>query len=364
MKIHHCRLEHFTVFEQQELSFCEGVNVLIGANGTGKSHLLKALYAAAQTLPAREQAARDNMDILRFYQALEGVFKPENGVDSMIRGGDRKTVAVIELQSDAGTHYAELRRDPVTGEGRGGPESPAPLSWPPAYLDPPRGVFIPPNDTLAIYPGFMASYEKRELAFDQTYYDLCRALSAAPLRHVEPEFAELIDQIERDLSGKVIQRGDRFYVQGVDEARAIEAHLLAEGHRKIATLAFLIKNGALGAGSILFWDEPEANLNPHLVRKLATYLRTLAQRGIQVFVATHDYLLTGEMSLAAEYGQEPVVPIRFFAFSRQGEEAVRVQSGDTLASLDDNLILDEFAEHYQQEQTAMIQRIQEAERPE
>ena len=40
------RLERFTAFEHIELALSPGVNVLIGANGTGKTHLLKVAYAA------------------------------------------------------------------------------------------------------------------------------------------------------------------------------------------------------------------------------------------------------------------------------------------------------------------------------
>jgi len=48
MKINKAHIENFTVFQRQDLEFCPGVNVIIGANGTGKSHLLKILYAMPQ----------------------------------------------------------------------------------------------------------------------------------------------------------------------------------------------------------------------------------------------------------------------------------------------------------------------------
>ena len=39
-------------------------------------------------------------------------------------------------------------------------------------------------------------------------------------------------------------------------------NLVAEGIRKMALLWQLVKNGTLEKGSVLFWDEPEANINP------------------------------------------------------------------------------------------------------
>ena len=39
-------LEKFTAFQKLELGFSPGINILIGENGTGKTHILKALYAS------------------------------------------------------------------------------------------------------------------------------------------------------------------------------------------------------------------------------------------------------------------------------------------------------------------------------
>ena len=49
MAIKSITLENFTVFKNTELDFCNGVNILIGENGTGKTHLLKLLYATHLT---------------------------------------------------------------------------------------------------------------------------------------------------------------------------------------------------------------------------------------------------------------------------------------------------------------------------
>jgi hypothetical protein len=98
-------------------------------------------------------------------------------------------------------------------------------------------------------------------------------------------------------------------------------------------------------------------MNPRLIRHIASLLRKLAQARVQVFIATHDYLLTGELSLAAEYHTKPEMPIRFFALSRKNGEPVRIQMGTTLTDLEDNPILDEFAAHYQREQEAAIKRM-------
>jgi len=84
----------------------------------------------------------------------------------------------------------------------------------------------------------------------------------------------------------------------------------------MATLLYLLRNGELGQHSILFWDEPEANLNPKLVVKVAELLRKFADLGMQIFVTTHDYLGGHELSLLAEYPTQPSVEIKFLALHK------------------------------------------------
>lgn len=368
MKIKNCHIKNFTVFEDQEIEFCDGINVIIGANGTGKSHLMKILYAMMQWLTSEnvQQHSKDELDEMNsnniFFSLLNGMFKPEDGnpsrllrnkhdIAEIVLHTNQYQKKIVILKEEKDRVYNPNIRFYLDYDG-------TELGRHTLYLDyrsniecPPNaiGIIIPPNDSLSIYPGFTASYEKRELAFDQTYYDICKALSAAPLKKKHVMLSNLIPDLESILEGEVIQKGDRFYVQSKNNERMLESNLLAEGHRKIATLLCLILNGSLDQDTILFWDEPEANMNPRLIKHIANVLRKLADAGVQVFLATHDYLLTGELSIAAEYQTQPQVPVRFIGLSRMNDEPVTVQTGDTLAGLQNNPILEEFAAHYDRE---------------
>ena len=46
MTITRIKLDQFTAFEKLDLKLSPGINVFLGANGTGKTHLMKVLYAA------------------------------------------------------------------------------------------------------------------------------------------------------------------------------------------------------------------------------------------------------------------------------------------------------------------------------
>ncbi len=337
MKVKKIQIREFTTFHDAEIEFSPGLNVFIGANATGKSHLMKLLYSILKVAERKEgrpsQISRND----QLKEKLASVFMPDKGeIGRLVRRARGRKKATVRVGMADWTARFEL-----TTLGR--------LQF--LWLGPPpakRCIFIPSREALAMFDGFIAAYEGRELSFDQTYYDLCVALSGKPLRGARRgDIASLLRPLEEILGGRVVLEGGRFHVAAADGL--IEAHLLAEGFRKIAGLAHLIANGSLMQNGLLLWDEPEANLNPKLVTRVAEALRTLTRGGVQVFIATHDFLLSQELSLAAEYESPPRVPMRFFAFSRTDGGPVTVESGATLAELSHNPILEEFAAHYDRE---------------
>lgn len=329
MALTHLKLVQFTAFEDAGFEFCPGINVLIGRNSTGKSHALKAAYSLIQGL---NQAAAGNVSETKrdelVSERFKRVFLPDQ-LDRLIRrpSPEPGRGAELLLSMDAGDVVATLK-------GNIAKVSPNPVQPPPA-------LFITSRDVLAFSEGFVRLYERRELSFDETYADLCRALEVSPLR--QPP--ELLGRLESILGGKVVREGDRFYVRLGGED--FEAHLVGEGLRKIATLVQLLANGSLTKGSVLFWDEPEAGLNPQVIAAMAGFIRELAAWGVQIVVATHDYLLPSRLSVAAAGRIEPQVATRFFSLHRTGvNDPVEVEQGETLEELEHNPILKAHADFY------------------
>lgn len=65
-----------------------------------------------------------------------------------------------------------------------------------------------------------------------------------------------------------------------------------------------VRNGEIQRGSILFFDEPSANLNPKNILKLVELLFALGRAGVQVFVATHSYVVLKQFQLLAREHDE------------------------------------------------------------
>lgn len=331
MTISHLELLDFTVFKSASFDFSPGINVFIGENGTGKSHLLKAMYAALRG------GSADQPQVIP--TKFAAVFRPDPPDLTRLRRRGATGVWALRMQDDQNRQFL-LQWDSV---GSGGTASIT------RQIPPQPSLFVPPREVLAMYNGFVAAYEGRELDFDETYYDICKALGAAPLRGVRAAAAaELLAPLAQILGGKVLLKGNRFFVQQRDSET--EAHLLAEGLRKIAGLAYLIANGTLTRDTVVFLDEPEASLNPRLVAQMVLFVQALARAGVQVFLASHDFLLVHRLSQPAEHdiGQTP--PIRFFSLFRPEPGApVEVEAGASLADIEHNAILDEFAAYYHDE---------------
>ena len=104
-------------------------------------------------------------------------------------------------------------------------------------------------------------------------------------------------------------------------------------------LVRLISTGSLLEMGCLFWDEPEANLNPQLIREIAKAILGICNAGVQVFVATHSLFLLREFEflLECEFSQ---VERRHFAL-RRNDDGVDVSQADEIGDAEPLLLLDE-----------------------
>ena len=340
-------IKKFGLFTDDILEFSPGINVFIGRNGCGKSQLLKLLYTLVKVCgtpfgpdSVLEAESLEN----RLARKLAGVFRPDNDrIGRLVQRGKGKGSAEVSATFSNGTKvgFKLSSQDKISGakgDVNGLQEA----------------AFLPSREVLALFEGFISAYQKRELSFDETFYDICVALSASQIKGRRDGMLDsLASPLEDEIRGRVSLEGGRFYLKGADGS--IEAHLVSEGWRKLAALAQLIINGTLTKNGFLFWDEPEANLNPKMVVQLSETLLRLANQGIQIFVVSHDYLLTTRLSLASEYPdalpRNQSCPIKFFGLSRRGsdEKGVSISCGGKLADLRDNPILAEYAALYDYE---------------
>ncbi len=158
--------------------------------------------------------------------------------------------------------------------------------------------------------------DEREALIEPAVCERVRKRRDGPIGRFRPvivvDRAEMVlDLLSEKLEGTVDTRGERFYLVG--KTGRHEMHMVAEGWRKFALLYLLTANGSLGRGSVLYWDEPETNLNPSIMDELIHVLFALSRFGVQVFLATRDYIIPKELDLQRTEADLP----RFFAMERK-----------------------------------------------
>ena len=251
-----------------KLDFCDGINVLIGENGVGKTTILKMIYAATQWSINHTDSGKT--------KKLEQYFSNSIKDSDRLKNADNKEGYCYYKVSD-GTHSFE---DSLSHKGIFNYDQ-----W--LGLDI-QSVFIPTTEMLSHAKGFLAMNQKYSMPFDGTQIDIIVNASLPETREIPTVMSGILDKISTVIEGTVILEDDSFYVLKKD-GRKVDFSLEAEGLRKLGLLWKLIRNGLLEKGTILLWDEPEANLNPELYPLVAEILLELQKNGVQVFVATHSY---------------------------------------------------------------------------
>ena len=265
------KLERFTAFEDLAVEFSPGVNAFIGANGTGKTHLMKVCYAACNAFRAHDIIGNELLGaFLPSGRQLGRLVKqPASQASTAVYAGDREVSIVFDARRTRTQTHAGLTI---------------------------ASTYIPPKEMLANAPGFLSLYAAREVHFEEVYRDILHRAYLPPLRGPLPAPQQrLLDNLQKAIGGEIVVEGEEFFLSG-DQGK-IEFTLLAEGFRKLGLLWLLIRNGSLSSGSVLFWDEPETNLNPKMFRIVIEALLELQRSGVQVLFATHDYVILKELDL-------------------------------------------------------------------
>lgn len=329
-KIIHVKLENLTAFGQLGLDFSPGTNVLIGTNGTGKTHLLKVLYAACAITTGEDTEKGFGLKLRNVFNPYEGRI----GRLSRRQSSSVKTRIAItrqgasKLTAEFSNHTNKIEDIRVTGEN----------AW---QKEPLESAFIPVKEMLANAPGFLATASKREIYFEEVYVDIIkRAYLPKLMGPTHRDRARLLNALQKAIDGKVIAKGEHFFLK--NKQGDLEFTLLAEGMRKLALVWLLIQNGTLLAGSILFWDEPEANLNPSLIGEVVEVILELQRLGVQVFLTTHNYVLLKEFDLRKKKGDY----VRYISLFRDDSNCIVGHSSDTYRGVDPNAIAETFADLY------------------
>ena len=314
------------------------INLVIGANDSGKTFLLKALYSAVRTLEEyrRGNERRSAAEILA--EKLYWTFQPDKIGDLVTKGADGPILFSITLDKKLFRY----------GFGR---DTTKQISSIKNHV-PPRinnSVFLPAKEVLSLHRVILKSREQDKVfGFDDTYLDLARALRQLPKGgENHTVFSKARQSLETIVGGKVeydetagrwqFKKGNQRFPIGVT----------AEGVKKIAILDTLLGNRYLDAKSIVFIDEPESALHPAAISQLMDVVATLAEQGMQFFLSSHSYFVVKKLFLIA---QQKNMSIPIISASDVGWRCA-----DLKHQMPDNPIINESIALYKQEVGMVLQ---------
>lgn len=332
-------VDGFTVFPTAtSLTLEPGINILVGGNGSGKSHLMKLAYALCKwgSSGSRKELPVAWAEEKRLRQLLLRVFALRDLADLTARDAAPCTATV----------RASLMGDKVPlGSAEiaftfhsGGEEDGLTLQSIPDRVLSDNAVFLAPREVLSIFPIYTQAGRRYPELLDSAGWDLCTALENEDCPALPSALAHVLRQIESMLHGKLIRRNGRFFLQRQGE-QPLELTLAAEGFKRLGTLGLLIANGSVRSGTTLFWDEPEMNLHATHLPLLVGIMLGLCRAGVQVILSTHSLFLLREITIQLTDTRNRNVARRFFGL-QAGRRGSEVMPAATLAELDRLDILD------------------------
>lgn len=353
-------LKNFTNFSDLTLNLSPNINLIIGENSTGKTQLLKSLYFANKALALKDASSEE----------LIRLFRPKSKSLKGLVGENGKVKAELICQFANGqmihTEFSANSKNLAIEKFVSSPDVGIPN-------------FIPVKEVLSLLQGMLNGKNIAEIInrlFDQSYLDMANKLAVkAPINPSErldndPRFFEIYSRLIERLGGRfdVIKLFNSVYVTFKNgsyervkdkksknhgkltfrDKRSDSADMTAEGLRKLGTLQLLLENKELNPGSsgVFLWDEPEANLNPALMKLVVQTLLELSRNGQQIVLATHDYVLLKWFDLLMDKGKGDHIRFHVLSLTQQG---VNRKSADSYQLIPEHSIANTFSELYDEE---------------
>ena len=341
-KIKELAIANFGVLPTMELNNFANINLVIGANGTGKTFLLKSMYASLRATEEykRGDDIRPFQDVLS--EKLRWTFQAEKLGDLVSRSSTEPlSLRMVyseekeKIEKKIGFQFASTTTSKIVN------------SLAPSGGRTSNSIFIPAKEVLSLYGIILKSREiDRSFGFDDTYYDLAKALRIAPrVGKNYTVFSQSRKKLVDVIDGKVDfdDKVDKWYYRN-NRGQKFSIGVTAEGIKKISILDRLLGNGYLDSESIVFIDEADSALHPDAACHFLDMIEILAtgNPSLQFFISSHSYFVIKKLALIAMNRPGLVKCISM----NKGEKPVVTDLHD---GMPDNSIIDTSIKLYEQE---------------
>jgi len=343
--IERIHIENFLGFQSLEYKDVSAVTVIIGKNDSGKTGLLKLLYAISKSLVEIERSDKTPNLKTKIGDKLVTTFFPrKGGIGSLVTKGSENPLNVnITFKGDETLDINfSFTKDAIKEPGTCSTTIRK-------FTNNFKAIFIPAKEVLTAFRAIPLSRENYDYEeFDDTYFDLIKSLRIPTSKgKITAVFSKVSNDLEDMFEGEIVQtptdqtnpfmfKKDKFQ---------FTMSLTAEGIKKIGILTTLIRNRELGANTIIFLDEPETALHPEAQRKFAEMLFELTKiNGVKVILATHSYFIINQFSMIA---RREKASINCISIEKEREKTiVQTKIHDLKEGLPENSIISEVQEMF------------------
>lgn len=310
------------------------VNVIIGHNASGKTLLMKMLWALVRSRESwkRGDDPRTYREVLsdKLYWTFE---VPRLG--QIVRQGQERLEASIT--EDVGGEVV------TSSFGLGArAERKAALVTEPEQASSSNAIFVPAKEVLSVANQVKQARQNQQFGFGEPTTDLVSLLEV-PKSAGKPPFGPTRKDLEALVGARIDLLDGNWILQRGNWKLPIS--VAAEGHKRIAIFDRLILNRMLSKESLLFIDEPEAFLHPEALLVFLRLLLRISEEGVQLFLATHSLVVLNALRLYAETTKRSVSTLSLL---RDGDE-VDCRIDDLRDGMPENAIVDASIRLYEME---------------
>ena len=282
-------IENLGPISKMETGNLGGINLIIGPNQSGKTFLLKALYAGLKTVELYKRGKENRIDKEILSDKLYWTFQASE-LGSIVRKGQNYMSFMMVSDKKETLAYSF-----------------GPFTTKQASIDKntfiPRSsntVFIPAKEILSIRDIIIEAKEDNQFGFEEPYSDLAKALSRTQKGKNYDSFVRARDIVSNMVGGRLEYDEEKKEWKFRDNDRKVyEVATTSEGVKKLSILDILLGNRYLDNHSVIIIDEIEANLHPSMISQFLDAIYMLAESGVQFFIASHSYFVIKRLYILA-----------------------------------------------------------------
>lgn len=295
-------IENFGTIDKLDCNCLGGINLIIGPNQSGKTTLLKALYAAQKTVEQYKRGKDTRLDKEILSEKLYWTFQTKS-LGNLVRKGTSTLSFCMKADKNQTFQYS-------FGNSTTKAVQKVENTFIPTEAN---SIFIPAKEILSIMD-IILDWRNRysEFGFEDPYVDLARALSPTAKGRGYSTFADARTSIESLVGGKLDFDSDKKEWQFKDNNNRIyDIAMTSEGVKKLSILDLLLGNHYLSDRSVIIIDEIEANLHPKMICRFLEVIMMLAKSNVQFFISTHSYFVIKYLYILAHQHDYDVPVLSF-----------------------------------------------------